>query len=271
MRRATPKLAVAVLGVIFLAAGLPELRSQGGVDWSSPAPRQEMQSFQQFLANHPWISGKLREDPTLADKPSFLHHSPELAEFLNAHPYMQSGFKADAAGVMSLAQQSAPASPNDPANEKEMQDFQQFLSNHPWIAGKLREKPSLANDKGFQRGAHEVPEFLNSHPFVQAQIRADADGFMQRMQEFAAQAPRQAAHSPHAQDYEALRLFLQNHKWIAEQLKEDPTRATEKTFLNKAKEFRQFLDAHPYMQEQFKQDARGTMDQALQPGGGEFF
>ena len=57
MRRATPKLAVPILAVMFLVVGLPELRSQA-TDWDSPAARQEMQSFQQFLANHPWIANK---------------------------------------------------------------------------------------------------------------------------------------------------------------------------------------------------------------------
>jgi len=50
-------------------------------------------------------------------------------------------------------------------------------------------------------------------------------------------------------------------------LKEDPSRATSKSFLNKGKELREFLEAHPFLQDQFKQDARRTLDQALQPGG----
>lgn len=266
MRRATPKLAVSILAVMILVVGLPELRSQA-IDWSSPAARQEMQGFQQFLANHPWIADKLREDPSLANDPRFLHHSPELPQFLNAHPFVQSSFKADASGVMSRAQQGGSTAQNNAANYKEMQDFQHFVSDHPWIGGKLRENPSLANDKGFLKGAHELPEFLNSHPYVQSQFRADPNGFMKRAQAFAAEAPRPGADDAHASDYESLKLFLQNHQRIADQLKEDPSRATTKGFLNQNKELREFLEAHPYLQDQFKQDARRTIDQALQPGG----
>jgi hypothetical protein len=251
---------------MFLVVGLPELRSQA-IDWDSPAARHEMQGFQQFLANHPWIANKLREDPSLANNPGFLHHSPELPQFLNAHPFVQSSFKTDARGVMSRAQQGGSTSPNNSANYQEMQDFQHFLSNHPWIGGKLRQNPSLANDRGFLKGNHELPEFLNSHPYVQSQFRADPNGFMQRAQAFAAEAPRHGADDPHASDYESLKLFMQNHKWIADKLKEDPSRATSKGFLNENKELREFLEAHPFLQDQFKQDARRTIDQALQPGG----
>src|ERR1019366_1364805 len=266
MGRAAPKLAVPILTVMFLVVGLTELRSQT-IDWSSPAARQEMQGLQRFLTVHPWIANKLREDPSLANNPGFLRHSPELPQFLNAHPFVQASFKTDARDVMSRAQQGDGTSRNHRANYREMQDFQLFLSNHPWIGGKLRKDPSLANDKGFLKGNHELPEFLNSPPYVQAQFRADPNGFMQRAQAFAAEEPRHGADDPHASDYEALKLFMQNHKWIADQLKENPSRAASKDFVNDHKELRQFLEAHPYLQDQFKQDARRTIDQALQPGG----
>jgi hypothetical protein len=266
MCRATAKFVMPILAVVLFVAGLAELRSQS-IDWSNPVALQEMQGFQLFLTNHPWIAGKLRDDPSLANNAGFLRRSPELPQFLNAHPFVQASFKTDAKDVMSRAQQGDGTSRNSAANYQEMQDFQLFLTNHPWIGGKLRENPSLANDKGFLRGSHELPEFLNSHPYVQAQFRADAGGFMQRAQAFAAEASQHGADDPHAADYESLRMFMQNHQWIADKLKEDPSRATNKGFLNESKELRQFLEAHPFLQDQFKQDARHTLDQALQPGG----
>ena len=270
MRRTTRIVTVSILAVLFLVVGLPELRSQAN-DWDSPAVRQEMQSFRQFLANHPWIANKLRENPSLANDSGFLRHSPELPEFLNAHPFVHSNFKIDANGVMSRVQQSDLTSPNNSVNYQEMRNFKHFLSIHPWIADKLRQKPSLANDKGFLKSAHELPEFLNAHPYVQAQVRADPNGFMQRVQSFATEEPRSGAYDSHASEYEALKLFMQNHKWLSDQLKENPSRAANKDFVNDHKELRQFLEAHPYLQNQFKQDARRTLDLALQNGVGEYF
>jgi hypothetical protein len=55
---------------------------------------------------------------------------------------------------------------NDTAARQEMQAFQQFLKDHPWIAKKLRENPSRANDKDFLNGNPELPGFLNAHPFI---------------------------------------------------------------------------------------------------------
>jgi len=264
MNRVTAQLAVSIFVVVFLAAGLRELRAQA-IDWTNPVVIQEMQSFKQFLANHPWIAGKLRENPSLANDQGFLRRSPELPQFLNAHPFIQSNFKIDASDVMSRVQQGDLNSPNNSVGDQEMRNFKHFLSIHPWINGKLGEKPALANDKGFLRGNRVLEEFLNSHPSVQAQLRADPSGFMQRVQALAEAQP--GADDPHAADFDALKLFLQNHKWIADQLKEDPTRANDKGFLNKSKELREFLEAHPYLQDQFKQDARHTIEQTQQPAG----
>ncbi len=266
MRTVNAKWAVSIVAFVFLLVGLPELRPQA-IDWDNPAVRQEMLGFKQFLANHPWIANKLRENPSLANDPSFLRHSPELPQFLDAHPFLQSNFKIDASAVMSRAQQGNVRSSNNSVGDQEMRNFKHFLSIHPWINGKLGQNPALANDKGFVKGNRVLEEFLNSHPYVQAQFRADPSGFMQRVQALAADEPQPGAADPHASDFDALKLFLQNHKWIADQLKEDPARANDQGFLNKAKELREFLAAHPYMQDQFKQDARHTIEQALQPAG----
>ncbi len=267
MRRITPKLAVLILAVLFLLVGPRDLYAQG-IDWDSPAFRQEMQSFQQFLANHPWIAGKLREKPSLANDAGFLRLGPELPQFLTAHPLIQSDFKIDPNGVMARAQRGGGASTSDSVNYQEMQKFKLFLSMHPWVAGKLQQNPALANDKRFVKGDKELEEFLNAHPYVQAQFRADPNDFMQRITALATVEPRPGADDPSASDYAELRVFLQIHKFIADRLNEDPTRATNKDFLNKNKDLRVFLEAHPYLQQQFKQDARRTLDQTLQPAGG---
>ncbi len=150
-------------------------------------------------------------------------------------------------------------SPNNSGNDQEVQNFKHFLSFRftSWThAAKLQENPALANDKGFVKGDKELFEFLNSNPYVQAQFRTDPNDFMKRVQALATQEPRPGASGPHASDYTELKVFLQNHAWIADRLKEDPSRAASKDFLNKSKELREFLETHPYLQDQFTQDPR---------------
>lgn len=141
------------------------------------------------------------------------------------------------------------------------------MSDHPWIANKLRQNPGLANSRDFANENPPLAQLLNSHPYVQSQFRADPNGFMERARAFATGGQPQGAYGPHAPDYESLNLFMQNHKWIANQLKEKPSRATSSDFLNENKELRDFLQAHPYLQDQFRQDARRTIDRALQSAG----
>ena len=267
MRRLTLRLAGTVFAVMFLVAGLPPLRSQTAD--RSPAQHQEMQDFRQFLAAHPWIANKLRENPSLANNKGFLHDNPELPQFLDAHPFVQSSFRTDANGVMSRAQQGGMRFENL-QEAKEMQDFQQFLSNHPWIAGKLRENPKLANEEGFLKGNHELPQFLSSHPYVKSQFRADPNGFMDRARAVEVGDAYQNAYDPHASEYEALKLFMEGHKWIGNQLKDKPSRATNADFLKDNKELRDFLQAHPFLQDQFRQDPNRTVDRALQSVGQAF-
>ncbi|MBZ5513714.1 MAG: hypothetical protein LAN62_02500 [Acidobacteriia bacterium] len=277
MPRLIPGLAGPILAIMFLVVGLPELRSQA-TDRSSPAERQEMQGFRQFLTKHPWIAKKLQENPSLANNQGFLHDNPELPQFLNAHPFVQSSIKTDAGGVMSRAQQSDWPSGDKPANYQEMQDFQQFLANHPWIANKVRQNPSLANDADFLKGNRELPEFLNVHPYIQSSLKADAMGFMLRMQDFAAAPPAPPKERPEAlydsesrQAIRAFQDFLDAHTWLASNLQDDPALANNQDFLNENDDFREFLKTHPYVQHALQSDATGFMlwvqQQNMSPAG----
>jgi hypothetical protein len=266
MRRVTPGLAVPVLAVMFLVVGLPELRSQA-IDWGSPARRQEMQDFQQFLTSHPWIAKKLQENPSLGNNQDFLHDNPELRHFLNAHPFVQSDLKTDARGAMSRAQQGDWPSGNNPANYQEMQDFLQFLSNHPWISGKLRDNPSLANDGGFLNGNRELPQFLNGHPYIQSNLKADARGFMLHMQDLAvaAETPPQVGrdsweNTESRKEMMEFQYFLSSQPGLAVTLQNDPSLANSQNFLNQHDDFWQFLNSHPYVQHGLQSNATGFME-----------
>ena len=62
------------------------------------------------------------------------------------------------------------------ASDASVAEFDQFLSNHSWVAKKLKEKPSLANDKDFLNDNSELAHFLKAHPYVQSALREDPVG-----------------------------------------------------------------------------------------------
>src|SRR6516162_4608052 len=147
--------------------------------------REEFRSFEQFLSSHPWIAEKLRKDPTLANNSDFLNDNKELRNFLNAHPFVQADLKQDPRALMQREQQferwerERVAASGD-ARDASVAEFNQFLSNHPWIAKKLKEKPSLANDQDFLHDNPELHDYLSAHPVLQQEFRSNPRRVMNR-------------------------------------------------------------------------------------------
>jgi hypothetical protein len=101
--------------------------------------REEFRSFEQFLSSHPWIAEKLRKDPTLANNSDFLNDNKELRNFLNAHPFVQADLRQDPCAFMQREQEferweRERVAASSAANDASVAEFDQFLSNHPWIA-----------------------------------------------------------------------------------------------------------------------------------------
>ncbi|PYV24298.1 MAG: hypothetical protein DMG24_11895, partial [Acidobacteria bacterium] len=73
---------------------------------------------------------------------------------------------------------------DDSAMQSDLADLDQFMANHPWIARKLREKPSLANDGDFLNGDPELRDFLNAHPALREAFREHPRAVMNRERAF---------------------------------------------------------------------------------------
>jgi uncharacterized protein VirK/YbjX len=228
--------------------------------------REEFRSFEQFLSSHPWIAEKLRKDPTLANNSDFLNDNRELRGFLNAHPFVQADLKQDPRAFIQREQEferwereqaAASSGPRDAG----LAEFDQFLSNHPWIARKLKEKPSLANDKDFLNDNAELPHFLNAHPYVQSVLREDPLGFMQRVRDFEIYGSYYNNEAMRGQLSE-FDQFLGNHPWIAKKLREKPSLANDRDFLRDNPELRDYLSAHPVLQQELRSNPLGVMYRA---------
>jgi uncharacterized protein VirK/YbjX len=256
-----------LLATLLVAmASAPAARAQQSYDWQyqSDRDRQEFSALEQFLTAHTWIAGKLRDNPSLANSRDFLNENGELRRFLNAHPFVQAGLKQDARGFMAREQdferwqRESAASSGDPASAA-VAEFDQFLTNHTWIARKLKEKPALANDKGFLDDNAELRQFLNAHPFVQSRFAADPRAFMDQVREFETTGGFGGSDAMRG-DLAEFRQFLRNHPWIARKLRENARLANDQDFLSGNRELADFLGAHPALQEALRSNPRAVMD-----------
>jgi len=223
-------------------------------------------SFEQFLSSHPWIGEKLRKHPTPANDNDFLNDNKELRNFLNAHPFVQADLKQEPRAFMQREQEferweREQVVASRDAHDASVAEFDPFLSNHPWIAKKLKEKPSLANDKDFLNDNSELAHFLNAHPYVQSALREDPVGFMQRVRDFEIYRSYYNDEAMRGQLAE-FDQFLANHPWIAKKLRENPSRANDQDFLHDNPQLRDYLSAHPVLQQEFRSNPQRVMNRA---------
>ena len=69
-------------------------RTQAGSDErADEAQIREIADFNGFLQSHPEISEALRRDSSLIDDWDFVHHHPELRNYLQDHPQMAGQFR----------------------------------------------------------------------------------------------------------------------------------------------------------------------------------
>lgn len=68
----------------------------------------QVASFREFLSSHSSLAQQLTKDPSLAKNQQFLQTHPELNDYLNAHPGVQSELTQNPRSFMKLAQENPP-------------------------------------------------------------------------------------------------------------------------------------------------------------------
>jgi len=148
------------------------------------------------------------------------------------------------------------------ANRYELRAFAEFLTNHPWIANKLWEKPSRANDKDFLEDNKELRFWLQDHPRAREEFREDARAFMDRVRDF----ERYGLYgSDRHRDWDSDRelalfaRFLGDHPRVAQDLRRNPSLANNGDYLEDHKELREFLRDHPAIREELRVNPRAFL------------
>lgn len=145
------------------------------------------------------------------------------------------------------------------ADRYELRAFDEFLSNHPWIANKLWEKPSRANDKEFLEGNKELRFWLQDHPRVREEFRENARAFMDRVRDSERYGWNGGDRRPgwdKDSELASLDRFLDGHPGIAQDLRRNPSLVNNGDYLEDHKELREFLRDHPAIREELRENPR---------------
>jgi len=144
---------------------------------------------------------------------------------------------------------------------RELGEFHQFLQSHPDIASTVQKQPWEATNYNYLQDHPALKDFLDSHPGVRQSLGNDPTAFMQQ---------EQAASQPgDRRDVAEFDRFLDNHREIAEQVRKDPSLATNYNFLQSHPALNTFLQEHPNLRQQLGQNPSEFMAQEGADENGE--
>src|SRR6516162_988451 len=149
---------------------------------------------------------------------------------------------------MAMAQQPTTTPSAPPVNNGEMDNFSQFLLNHPNVANQLKQNPSLINDPNFQAQPPQLQTFLKNHPGAAQQAQADPTRFVNETRAFMGQG-KEITRGQAARTDE----FLDNHPDVAQQLRKDPSLIDNKQYLANHPDLQEYLNNHPDIRKDWKQ------------------
>lgn len=165
-------------------------------------------------------------------------------------------------------------------DRQDLRSFSDFLTNHPWIANQLWQKPSRANSKDFQEDNKELKYYLKDHPRVREELREDARGVMSRMRDFQGnrgyrgdrddyyRGDRDDHNGDNGYGYsgasraEVARFnqFLDDHSKIARDLHKNPSLVNNSDYVEDHKPLRDFLRANPAVWNALRDNPRAFMN-----------
>jgi len=135
-----------------------------------------------------------------------------------------------------------------PVNGTEMDNFSQFLLNHPGVARQLQQNPALVNDPNFQAQHPGLQTFLKNHPGVAQQVQANPTQFVNDTQKFMARGKEITGGQAARTDQ-----FLDNHPNIAKELQNNPKLIDDKQYLAQHPQLQQYLQNHPDISKEWKE------------------
>lgn len=145
------------------------------------------------------------------------------------------------------------------ANREELANFDRFLDSHPILERELESNPSLVNDANYVQSEPDLQIFLSHHPNVKAEVQRDPS-YLQRHKNpdlsTANPSRYQGGSGVTSADTQRLDQFLDTHRDVALQLKQNPALIDDSTFLGQHADLQAFLNSNPGMRNEIAQNPR---------------
>ena len=148
---------------------------------------------------------------------------------------------------VAMAQQPTTTPSTPPVNRTEMDNFSDFLLNHPGVHKQLQQNPALINDPNYLAQHSQLQTFLNNHPGVAQQVKANPTTFMNDTNRFI-MGGREITRAQAARTDQ----FLDSHPGIAQELRQNPNLIDDKQYLQQHPALQQYLQEHPGIREEWQ-------------------
>jgi hypothetical protein len=146
------------------------------------------------------------------------------------------------------------SAPEGDINHKDLSRFDRFLDDHREIAEQLRKDPSLANNKQFLKDHPALQSYLRQNPDIRNALGENPNAFMSAKGPF----DRNEVYRGALGNFDR---FLDAHRDIASQLRNDPTLVENQQYLKDHRELQSYLQDHPDIGQQIQGDPNDFMQQ----------
>ena len=227
--------------------------------------RDELARFDQFLDSHREIAEQLRRDPSLANNRQFVKNHPALQDYLRDHPETREAFRSDPRLFMNdearFERSGADRDGDRDTTRRELASFDRFLDNHRETAKQLRRDPSLVDNIQYLKDHPALQSYLEEHPAVREEIQENPDAFMRAENRYDHQEDRHDLDRGREREHANFEQFLDTHRETAEQLRKNPSLASNQQFLKEHPALQSYLADHPATREQLRSDPNAFMQQ----------
>lgn len=237
--------------------------------------RQEVADMDWFLDRHPEIAEQLRKDPSLVDNRRWVADHPVLQEYLQNHPKISGAFRSNPNLFMRDEDRYDRQEGDHDIPRRDVAEMDHFLDSHREVAEQLRKDPALIDNREWVANHPELQEYLQKHPGVSEEFRAHPVAFMRdeerydRQEQYSDRDNRTSASERDRGELTNFGRFLGGHSGVAAELSNDPSLANNKEYLASHPDLDEYLKAHPAMSQQLASNPQSVMNSNwVQQGGG---